>query len=145
MQLSTASRCAFAILLPLPLPPVCGFVLNGSPEMVFYMGATSFVIGVVLLVLLFAAVSKPPAGSPPVAKRFRFSIGDLLCLTTVLFGMTMFMVSAFKCAAAEEASRPDPLPAVVFRQFVWEQESGLVCMTIGGMIWIRSALKRPQK
>jgi len=137
---STASRCAFAILIALPLLPVCGFLLNGSPNVVFCIGATAFIIGVLLLVWLSAASSIPLAGSPPVAKRFRFTIRDLLCLTTVVFGMTMFIVSGFKCEAAERSSRPDPLPAVVFRQFVWELESGLVCITIGGLIWIRSAL-----
>jgi hypothetical protein len=144
MTRSTASRCAFAILIALPLLPVCGFMLDGSPEVVFYIGATSFIIGELLLVWLLAASSMPPAGSPPVAKRFRFTIRDLLCLTIFVFGMTMFIVSAFKCEAAERASRPDPLPAVAFRQFVWEQESGLVCISIAGLIWIRSALKRPK-
>jgi hypothetical protein len=146
MKRSTASRCAFAILIALPLPPVCGFVLNGSPEVVFFIGAASLVIGELLLIALFAASSSMPlAGSPPVAKRFRFTIRDLLCLTTVLFGMTMFLVSAFKCEAAERANRPNPLPAVVFRQFVWEQESGLICIAIGGLTWIRSAPKRPRE
>ena len=142
---STASRCAFAILIVLPLLPVCGFVLDGSPEVVFYIGATSFIIGVLLLVWLLAASSKPLAGSPSLAKLFRFTIRDLLCLTFFVFGMTMFIVSAFKCEAAERASRPGPLPAALFRQFVWEQEAGLVCISIAGLIWIRSALKRPQK
>ena len=140
MKRSTASRGAFAILVALPLLPVCGIVLNGPPAMVFFMGATSFILGVMLLVWLFAASSMPPAGSPPVAKRFRFTIRDLLCLTTILFGMTMFMVSAFRCEAAERASRPGPLPAALYRQFAWELEAGLVCMTIGGLIWIRPAL-----
>jgi hypothetical protein len=34
MKRSTASRGAFAILVGLPLLPVCGFVLNGPPEIV---------------------------------------------------------------------------------------------------------------
>lgn len=140
MKPSTASRCAFAILIALlPLPP-CGFVLNGSPKVVFGIGATAFFIGVLLLVWLLATGSIPLAGPPPVAKRIRFTIRDLLCLTTVVFGMTMFIVSGFKCEAAERSSLPGSLPAVVFRQFVWELESGLVCTTIGGLIWIRSAL-----
>jgi hypothetical protein len=141
MKRSTASGCAFAILMALPLLPVCGFVLNSSPVVVFSIGAASFVIGVLLCVWLFAAKCLPVAGSPPVAKRFRFAIRDLLCLTTVLLGTTMFIVSGFKCEAAERASRPGPLPAVTFRQLAWEMESGLVCVTIGGLIWIRSAFK----
>jgi hypothetical protein len=145
MKRATASRCAFAILLALPLLPVCGFVLNGTPEVVFFIGATSFIIGELLLVGLLAASSMPLAGSLPVARRFRFTIRDLLCLTIFVFGMTMFIVSAFKCEAAERASRPNPLPAVAFRQFIWEQEAGLVCITIGGLIWIRSALKRQRE
>jgi hypothetical protein len=145
MKTSTARRCAFAILATAPLLPLCGFVLNGSPEVVYlYWGGTAFLIGVMLPIWLFAASTTPLAGSPPVTKRFRFTIRDLLCFTTVLFGMTMYFVSAFKCEAAERASRPGPLPAVVFRQFVWELECGLVCITIGGLIWIRSAPKRPQ-
>ena len=139
MKHSTASRGAFAILVAVLLLPVCGFVLNGSPEMVFYMGVTAFIIGMVGPPCLLAAHSIPPEGSPPVAKRFRFTIRDLLCLTTVLFGMTLFFVSAFRCEAAERASRPGPVPAVVFRQFVWELECGLFCITIGGLIWIRPA------
>jgi type IV secretory pathway TrbD component len=128
------------MLIALPLLPVCGFVLNGSPAAVFCLGAIAFIIGVLLLVWLCAASPLPLAGPLPATERFRFTIRDLLCLTTVLFGMTMFIVSAFECEAAERASRPDPLPAVVFRHFVWELESGLVCVTIGGLIWIRSAL-----
>jgi hypothetical protein len=135
-----ASRGAFAILVVLPLLPVCGIVLDGPPAMVFFMGAMSFICDVGLLVSLFAISSIPPAGSPPLAKRFRFGIRDLLCLTTVLFGITMFMVSAFRCEAEERASRPGPLPAVLYRQFAWELEAGLVCVTIGGLIWIRPAL-----
>jgi hypothetical protein len=145
MKRSTASRCAFAILVAAMLLPVCGYLLNGSPEMVFYMGATAFMIGIVGPPFLLAAHFKPLEGSPPVVKRFRFTIRDLLCLTTVLFGMTMFFVSSFKCEAAERASRPNPVPTVVFRQFVWELEAGLVCMTIGGLIWIHSALKRSKE
>jgi hypothetical protein len=140
MKRFIASRGAFAMLVAVLLLPVCGFVLNASPEMVFYMGATSFVIGVVGPACLLAAGSRPPEGSRPVAKRFRFTIRDLLCLTTVLFGMAMFFVSALRCEAAERASRPGPMPAVVFRQFVWELECSLVCITIGGLIWIRPAL-----
>jgi len=140
MKRSTASRGAFAILVALPLLPVCGIVLNGPPATVFFMGATSFILGVLLLLWLLAASSMPPAGSPPVAKRFHFTIRDLLCLTTVLFGMTMFMVSGFRCEAAERASRPGPLPAALYRQFAWELEAGLVCITIGGLIWIRPTL-----
>ena len=144
MKRSTASRCAFATLLALPLLPLGGFVLNGPPAVVFFMGAAAFIVGVLLLVLLLAAASMPPAGSTPVVKRFHFTIGDLLCLTVFVFDMTMFMVSGFKCEAAERASRPGPLPIVAFRHFVWEMECGLVCITIGGLIWMRSALK-PQK
>ena len=40
MKRSTASRGAFAILVALPLLPVCGIVLGGPPAMVFFMGAT---------------------------------------------------------------------------------------------------------
>jgi hypothetical protein len=145
MKRSTASRWAFAIPLALLLLPLGGFVLNGPPAMVFFTGAAAFFIGVMLLVSLFAAVSMPPAGSPPVVKRFHFTIRDLLCLTTVLFGMTMFIVSGFKCEAAERASRPGALPVATFRQFVWEMECGLVCITIGGLIWIRPAFKRPKE
>lgn len=140
-----AVRAFLIVWLTLPLLPLCGFVLNGLPEVVFYLGATAFIIGVLLPVWMVGTVSMPPAGSPPIAKRFHFTIRDLLCLTTVLFGMTMFFVSAFKCEAAERASRPVPLPAVAFRQFIWEQESGLVCITIGGLVWIRSALKHTKK
>ncbi len=140
MNLSTAGRCVLAMFIALPLLPVCGFVLSGSPKAVFFIGATAFIVGVLLLAGLSAASSLPVAGSPPAARRFRFSIRDLLCLTTVLFGMTMFIVAGFKCEAAERSSRPDPLPPVVFRQFVWELESGLICITIGGFIWIRPAL-----
>lgn len=140
MKSSTANRCAFAILMVLPLLPVCGFVFNGSPQVVFFIGTTVFIIGVLLIVWLVAFGITPLAGSPPVGKRFHFTIRDLLCLTTVLFGMTMFMVSGFRCEAAEKLSRPAPLPAAVFRQFVWELEAGLVCTTIGGLVLIRSAL-----
>jgi hypothetical protein len=52
----------------------------------------------------------------------------------------MFMVAGFKCEAAKIASRPESLPAIEFRQFVWPLETGLACVTIGGVIWIRSAL-----
>jgi hypothetical protein len=77
---------------------------------------------------------------PPVADtRFRFTIRDLLCITTVLSGVTVFFVCGFKCEAAERSSRRGPLPAVEFRQFLWELESGLVCITVGGLIWFRSA------
>ena len=138
MQLSTASRGAFAMLVALPLLPLCGIVLNGPPVVVFSIGGTAFVIGVMLLVWLLAARSMPLAGSSPVAKRLRFTIRDLLCLTTVVFGFTIFIVSAFRCEAAERASRPGPLPAAMYRQFAWELEAGLVCMTIGSLIWIRS-------
>jgi hypothetical protein len=137
MKRSTASRGAFAILVGLPLLPICGIVVNGPPAMVFFMGATAFILGALLLVWMLAARSMRPAGSPP--KRFRFTIRDLLCLTTVLFGMTVFMVSGFKCEAAERASRPGPLPGVLYRQFACELEAGLVCMTIGCLIWIRPA------
>jgi hypothetical protein len=137
MKLFTAIRCAFAVLTALPLLPVCGYVFNGSPQVVFFMGATAFFIGVLLLAWLSAAGSMPLAPSPPAARRFRFTIRDLLCLTTVLFGMTVFIISAFRCEAAERSSRPNPLPAVAFRQFVWELEAGLLCMAIGGLIWMR--------
>jgi hypothetical protein len=140
MKRSTASRGAFAILIALPLLPACGIVLHVPPALVFFLGAISFMCGVGLLVSLFAISSIPPVGSPPVAKRFHFGIRDLLCLTTVLFGITMFMVSGFRCEAAERASRPGPLPAALYRQFAWELEAGLVCLTIGGLIWIRPAL-----
>jgi hypothetical protein len=139
MKRSTASRGAFAILVALPLLPFCGFVLNGSPEVVFFIGVASFSIYVLPLCLVVAS-SMPLDGLPPVAKRFHFTIRDLFCITIVLIGITMFMVSGFGCEAAEEASRPNPLPVVVFRQFVWELESGLVCATIGGLMWIRPAL-----
>jgi len=140
MKHSTASRGAYAILVALPLLPICGIVLNGPPAVVFFIGATSFISGVMLLVWLLAISSIPPAGSPPVAKRFHFGIRDLLCLTAVLFGITMVMVSGFRCEAAERASRPGPLPAVLYRQFAWELEAGLICATIGALIWIRPAL-----
>jgi hypothetical protein len=140
MKRSTASRGAFAILAALPLLPVCGIMVNAPPAMVFFMGAAAFICGVLVLVWLFAASSMPPAGSPPVARRFRFGIRDLLCLTTVVFGFTVFMISAFRCEAAERASRPGPLPAALYRQFAWELEAGLVCMTIGSLIWIRPVL-----
>jgi len=35
MKRSTASRGAFAILVALPLLPVCGIVVNGPPAMVW--------------------------------------------------------------------------------------------------------------
>jgi hypothetical protein len=139
------SRYAFAILLALPILPFCGYLLNAPPATVFFIGATVFIIDVVLLVSLLAIRSAPPPGSPPVVKPFRFTIRDLLCLTLFLFGITVFIISAFRCAAAEEASRPNPLPAAMFRHFVWEQESGLLCMTVAGLIWIRSALKRARE
>jgi hypothetical protein len=145
MKRSTAMRWAFAIFIALPLLPLCGFALNGPPVMVFFTGAISFILGVMLPVLLVAVSNMPPAGSPPVARRFHFTIRDLLCLTIFVFGTTMFIFSAFKCEAAERASRPNPLPVVAFRRFVWEQEAGLVCIAIGGLIWIRSALKRTKQ
>ena len=145
MNPATASRYAFAILLALPILPLCGYLLGAPPEMVFFIGATVFVIDVVLLVSLLAIRSVPPPGSPPVVKPLRFTIRDLLCLTLFLFGITVFIISAFRCAAAEEASRPNPLPAAMFRHFVWEQESGLLSMTIDGLIWMRSALKRAKE
>jgi hypothetical protein len=145
MNRSAANGGAFAILVALPLLPVGGFVLDGSPKVVFFIGATAFMIGVLLLVWLSATSFIPLAGSPPAAKRFRFTIRDLLCLTTVLFGMTVFMVSGFKCEAAERASRPAPLPADAFRQFVWELESGLVCLTIGARSALNAALSDKRK
>jgi hypothetical protein len=138
-----ASRWAFAVFFGLPLLPLCGFVLNGSPEVVFFLGAASFLIGVLLAVVLAACLSVPKADSPPVAPRFHFTIRDLLCLTIFVLGMTVFMAAGFRCEAAERASRPDPLPTVAFRQFVWQMESGLVCLTLAGSLWIRSALNRP--
>jgi len=140
MKRSTASRGAVAILVALPLLPIFGIVLNAPPAIVFFMGAASFICGVLLLVGLFTLSHMPPAGSPPVARRFRFGIRDLLFLTTVVFGFTMFMISAFRCEAAERASRPGPLPGALYRQFAWELEAGLVCMTIGSLIWIRPML-----
>jgi hypothetical protein len=137
MNSSTLSRYAFGMFVALPLLPLCGFVLHAAPEVVFYMGAASFFLGVLLLVWLLAARSLPPAGSAPVARPFRFTIRGLLCLTTVLFGMLVFMVSGFKCEAAERASRPGPLPAGAFRQFVWEMETGLVSMALGSLVWLR--------
>jgi hypothetical protein len=83
MNRSIAMRWAFPILIAMPLLPLCGFVLNGPPEMIFFTAAMAFVLGVMLLVSLVAAVSMPPAGSPLVAKRFRFAIcfaSRLLCL-----------------------------------------------------------------
>jgi len=57
MKRSTASRGAFAILVALPLLPVCGIVLNSPPVVVFSIGGTAFVSGVLLLVWLLAAFS----------------------------------------------------------------------------------------
>ena len=54
MKRSTASRGAFAIPAALPLVPVCGIVLLGPPVVVFFMGAMSFILGVMLLVWLLA-------------------------------------------------------------------------------------------
>ena len=144
MKRSTAMCWAFAIFGAVLILPVCGFVLNCQPEIVFYFGVTAFTISVMGPIWLRTARSMPPAGSPPVAKRLYFTIRDLLCLTTVLFGITMFTVSAFRCEAAERASRPGPVSAVVFRRFVWELECGLACITIGGLIWFRSASEIPQ-
>ena len=127
------------MLVALPLLPVCGILLNGPPAVVFFMGATAFICGVMLFTWLCAISFMPRDGLPPVAKRFQFGIRDLLCLTAVLFGMTVFIVSGFRCEAAERASRPGPLPAGLYRQFAWELEAGLVCMTIGALIWIRPA------
>jgi hypothetical protein len=145
MRTFAASRSAFAILLGLPLLPLCGFVLNGSPAAVFFLGAASFFTGVLLAVLISALLSAPPAGKLPAAPRFHFTIRDLLCLTIFVLGMTVFMAASFRCEAAERASRPNPLPALAFRQFVWEMESGLICLTLAGSLWIRSALKRPKQ
>ena len=144
MKRSTVGRGALAVLVVLPLLPVCGVVLNAAPEVVFFIGATAFLSVLLLLIGLFTASSMPLADSPPVARRFRFTIRDLLCLTAILFGMTMFIVSGFKCEVAERASRPNSLPAASYRQFVWEMEAGLVCFTIGGLIWIRSTSMRQE-
>jgi hypothetical protein len=140
MKRSTAGRLAYATLIALPLLPAIALALNASPMAMFFTAAMAFIVGVLLLIRLFAASSAQFAGSPPVVEPFRFTIRDLLCLTTVLFGVLMFMMAGFRCEAAEIASRPDPLPAIEFRQFVWELESGLACVTVGGVIWIRSAL-----
>jgi hypothetical protein len=145
MKPSTPSRWAVGILLALPLLPLCGFLLNASPERVFFIGTAVFIIDVLVPVWLLAAGNTPPPGSPAVVKPIRFTIRDLLCLTMFLFGITVFIFSAFKCAAAEEASRPHPLPTAAFRHFVWEQVSGLLCLTLAGLIWTRSALKRLTK
>jgi hypothetical protein len=145
MNPSTASRWAFAILIALPVLLVCGFVLNAPPEIVFYIGVIVSLVDLMLPIWLVAVSTMPPSGSLPITKRFRFTIRDLLSLTTFLFGFTVFMISAFKCAAAEESSRPNPLPAIAFRQFVWDQEAGLICMAISDLIWVRSALERPNK
>jgi hypothetical protein len=134
MKRSTVSHGALAVLVLLPLLPVCGFVLNAAPEVVFFIGAIAFLFA--LLLLIFTAGAMALADPPPVAKRFHFTIRHLLYLTAVLFGMTMFILSGFKCEAAERASRPNPLPAVAYRQFVWEMEAGLICFTIGGLLWI---------
>ena len=144
MTRSTAIRCASATLVALPLLPICAFVLGGPPVVVFAIGAAAFVINVLLLVWLTAVHSKPPA-SPPAAIRLRFTILDLLCLTTFLFGILIFLVSGLECSSAEEASRPDPLPAAVATHYFWEMESGLVFVTIGGLAWIRLALKRQRE
>jgi hypothetical protein len=42
MKSSTASRGAFAILVALPLLPVCGIVVDGPSVMMFFRGAISF-------------------------------------------------------------------------------------------------------
>jgi hypothetical protein len=139
MKRSFLSRSAFAILVALPLLPVGGIVLNAPPVVVFSLGATAFFIGVLLIVALLGARTMPPADSPPAVMRFRFTIRDLLCLTTVVFGMTVFVIAGFRCEAAERASRPGSLPAAAYRQFAWELEAGLVCLTIGGLIWIPPA------
>lgn len=135
------STLLIAILAMLPLLPLCGIVLNSPPVIVFSLGAAAFMGDVMLLVWLLAARSMPLATSSPIPKRFRFTIRDLACLTAVFFGFTVFIVSAFRCEAAERESRPGPLPAAAYRRFAWELEAGLVCMTVSGLIWVRSALK----
>jgi hypothetical protein len=137
----TTIRCAFATLVALPLLPLVAYLLANPPQVVFFAGAAAFVVGVMMLTWLWAARSKSLA-SPPAA-RLRFTIRDLLCLTTVLFGMLVFIISGFKCEAAERSSRPAPLPDAVFRQFVWELEAGLLCMAIGGLVWIRPTRTLP--
>src|SRR4051812_17912194 len=109
MRHSVADGSVFAILVALLLLPIVAFFFNGAPDVVFLIGATSFVFVVVLLLWLFAGASMPIAGSSPVVKPFRFTIGDLLCLTTSIAGITIFLLSGFNCEAAERASRPAPL------------------------------------
>jgi hypothetical protein len=155
---STARRRAIATLIGLPLIPLCGFAMGAPPDMVFGLGAIAFFFSALGLVGLVAAVSivpvrprslggsHPLGGSPPFAvsqpvMRFHFTIRHLVCLMIFVFGMTIFIVSAFRCEAAERAIRPKRLPTSAMRQFVWEQESGLVCVTLAGLIWIGSALK----
>jgi hypothetical protein len=131
--------------LTMPLMPLCGIVLNSPPVIVFSLGAAAFIGGVILLVGLLAAHSIPVAESSPGRQRFRFTIRDLACLTTVFFGFTIFIVSAFRCEAAERESRPGLLPSAEYRQFAWELEAGLVSMTIGSLIWIRSTRKSTKR
>jgi chromate transport protein ChrA len=130
----------FALLLALPL---CAYLIDSSPQVVFFSGAAAFVVGVLALTWFKAGRSASRSPSPPAARRFHFTIRDLLCLTTVLFGMTVFIISGFRCEAAERSSRPEPLPAATFRQFVWELEAGLACMAVGGLVWIRSTKTAP--
>jgi len=51
------------MLVALPLLPVCGIVLNGSPVVVFFIGANAFIVGVLLLVWLLAARCRPVGAS----------------------------------------------------------------------------------
>jgi hypothetical protein len=141
MERSSVIRCAFAILVALPFLPICAFMLNGAPVVVFSIGAACFVLGVLLLVGLFAITSSPAACSVAEIKPFRFTIGDLFCLTTFLAGVTIFLVSGFNCDAAERAAAPAPLPAVVFGHYFWEMESGLVFVIVSGLVWIWKRVK----
>jgi hypothetical protein len=136
-----AVRLAGAILLALPLLPICGFALNGSPRVVFFIGAFALFVAVQLLLMLSAIRSAPLPGAPP--KPVRFTIRGLLCLTTVVCGATVFMASGFRCEAAERAMLPAPLPAATFRQFFWQLEAGLICVVIGGLIWTSSSQLAP--
>jgi hypothetical protein len=140
MKLPTATYCAFAFLVLMPLLPVVALMLNGQPAVVFFTGAAVFFINLLLIIFMAAYAHMPLADAPPVVSGFQFTIRGVLCLSAFLIGIAAFMISGFQCEAAERANRPNPLPASVLLRFVWEMEFGLLLLTAAGIISIRSAL-----
>ncbi len=75
----------------------------------------------------------------PAVKPLHFSISDWLDRATVAFGVTMGVVRWVPMRGRQESKPPDFAagPAVAFGQFVWPLETGLACVAIGGLGFVR--------